>query len=308
VLLALFGLVAGQAVVWYTGQFYALFFLTKVLQVDLTTADILIAVALLIGTPFFVVFGALSDRVGRKPIIMAGLLLAVLTYFPLFHALTQAANPDLALAQAKAEVVVTAARRDCSFGGKPVARAIDHLVRHRQALSGPELGELQERVGHGRARHGAHRRHGHHRALGPGGGPGVRRRERGRHRRLQEAGERGAEGCRLPREGRPGQDEQAADRGHPGGADGLRGHGLRADRRRAGGAVPHPHPLHLDEPALPHRQRLVRRHAAHHRLPWWPPTATCTTACGIRSIAAATLVVGLLFFRETKDVDIYATD
>jgi MFS family permease len=117
--------VAGQAVVWYTGQFYALFFLTKVLQVDLTTANILIAVALLIGTPFFVVFGALSDRVGRKPIIMAGLLLAVLTYFPLFHALTQAANPDLALAQAKAEVVVTAARRDCSFGGNPVARAID---------------------------------------------------------------------------------------------------------------------------------------------------------------------------------------
>jgi MFS family permease len=122
---ALFGLVAGQAVVWYTGQFYTLFFLTKVLQVDLTTANILIAVALLIGTPFFVVFGALSDRVGRKPIIMAGLLLAVLTYFPLFHALTQAANPDLALAQAKAEVVVTAARRDCSFGGNPVARAID---------------------------------------------------------------------------------------------------------------------------------------------------------------------------------------
>ena len=125
VLLALFGLVAGQAVVWYTGQFYALFFLTKVLQVDLTSADILIAIALVIGTPFFVVFGALSDRIGRKPIIMAGLLLAALTYFPLFQGLTQAANPDLAQAQAKAEVVVTAARRDCSFGGKPVAREID---------------------------------------------------------------------------------------------------------------------------------------------------------------------------------------
>ena len=100
VLLARFGLVAGQAVVWYTGQFYALFFLQSVLKVDASTANILIAIALLIGTPFFVVFGSLSDKIGRKPIIMAGLLLAVLTYFPLFKALTNAANPDLAAAQA----------------------------------------------------------------------------------------------------------------------------------------------------------------------------------------------------------------
>ena len=125
VLIALFGLVAGQAVVWYTGQFYALFFLTNVLKVDATTANILIAIALLIGTPFFVVFGTLSDRVGRKPIIMAGLLLAVLTYFPLFNALTAAANPDLAVAQKNNEVTVTASRRACSFGGNPVAREID---------------------------------------------------------------------------------------------------------------------------------------------------------------------------------------
>ena len=125
VLIALFGLVAGQAVVWYTGQFYSLFFLTNVLKVDATTANILIAIALLIGTPFFVVFGTLSDRIGRKPIIMAGLLLAVLTDFPLFSALTSAANPDLALAQKNNEVVVTASRRGCSFGGNPVARDID---------------------------------------------------------------------------------------------------------------------------------------------------------------------------------------
>ena len=125
VLIALFGLVAGQAVVWYTGQFYSLFFLTNVLKVDATTANILIAIALLIGTPFFVVFGTLSDRVGRKPIIMAGLLLAVLTYFPLFNALTAAANPDLAVAQKNNEVTVTASRRACSFGGNPVAREID---------------------------------------------------------------------------------------------------------------------------------------------------------------------------------------
>jgi Na+/melibiose symporter-like transporter len=101
VILALVGLTAGQAVVWYTGQFYALFFLTQQLKVDAVTANLLIAAALLIGTPFFVFFGTLSDKIGRKPIIMLGCLLAVLTYFPLFKALTEAANPDLAAAQPK---------------------------------------------------------------------------------------------------------------------------------------------------------------------------------------------------------------
>ncbi|MFD0669474.1 MFS transporter [Ramlibacter sp. MAHUQ-53] len=125
VLLALFGLVAGQAVVWYSGQFYALFFLTSVLKVDGATANILVALSLIIGTPFFVVFGALSDKIGRKPIILAGLLLAVVTYFPLFKMLTNAANPDLAAAQAKNQIVVTAAKGDCSFQGNPVAREID---------------------------------------------------------------------------------------------------------------------------------------------------------------------------------------
>ena len=125
VILALVGLTAGQAVVWYTGQFYALFFLTAQLKVDANTANLLIAAALLIGTPFFVVFGTLSDRVGRKPIIMAGCLLAVLTYFPVFKMLTEAANPDLAAAQAKAQVTVTADPKTCSFQGNPVAREID---------------------------------------------------------------------------------------------------------------------------------------------------------------------------------------
>ena len=95
VLLALLGLTAGQAVVWYTGQFYALFFLTQTLKVDANTANIMIALALLIGTPFFVVFGALSDKIGRKPIIMAGCLIAALTYFPIFQGLTHFANPAL---------------------------------------------------------------------------------------------------------------------------------------------------------------------------------------------------------------------
>jgi MFS family permease len=119
VILALIGLTAGQAVVWYSGQFYALFFLTQALKVDGATANIFVAVSLLIGTPFFIVFGALSDKIGRKPIIMAGCLLAALTYFPVFTALTKAANPDLAAAQAKNKVVVTADANECSFQFNP---------------------------------------------------------------------------------------------------------------------------------------------------------------------------------------------
>jgi MFS family permease len=125
VLLALFGLVAGQGVVWYSGQFYALFFLTNVLKVDLTQANIWIAISLILGTPFFVIFGTLSDKIGRKPIIMAGLLLAALTYFPLFKALTEAANPDLAKAQATSKVVLSTNMSQCSFQGSPIAREVD---------------------------------------------------------------------------------------------------------------------------------------------------------------------------------------
>jgi len=119
VILALVGLTMGQAVVWYTGQFYALFFLTGPLKVDNATANIMIAVALAIGTPFFILFGWLSDKIGRKPIIMAGCLIAALTYFPLFAALTQAANPDLAKAQASSKVTVTADPKECSFQFNP---------------------------------------------------------------------------------------------------------------------------------------------------------------------------------------------
>jgi len=119
VILALLGLTAGQAVVWYTGQFYALFFLTQNLRVDTGTANVLVAVSLLIGTPFFIVFGTLSDRIGRKPIIMAGCLLAALTYIPLFKALTHAANPELAAAQEKNRVVVMADPAECSFQFNP---------------------------------------------------------------------------------------------------------------------------------------------------------------------------------------------
>src|SRR5262245_7004182 len=120
VILALLGLTAGQAVVWYTGQFYALFFLTQTLKVDGTTANILIAASLAIGTPFFIVFGALSDRIGRKVIILGGCLLAAATYFPLFKALTHYANPQLEQALISAPVTVTANPSECSFQFNPV--------------------------------------------------------------------------------------------------------------------------------------------------------------------------------------------
>ncbi|SKB84106.1 MFS transporter [Sphingopyxis flava] len=122
VLVALLGAVAGQAVVWYTGQFYALFFLEKTLKIDGATANILIAIALALGTPFFIVFGWLSDRIGRKPIILLGCALAALTYFPAFQMLTAAGNPAMAAAQARAAVTVTADPGVCSFQFDPVGK------------------------------------------------------------------------------------------------------------------------------------------------------------------------------------------
>jgi MFS family permease len=113
-LLALLGATAGEAVVWYGGQFYALFFLSQTLNVAAVTAQIMIAIALLIGTPFFIVFGALSDKIGRKPIILAGFLLAALTYFPIFQGITHFANPKLETALAASPVTVTADPATCS--------------------------------------------------------------------------------------------------------------------------------------------------------------------------------------------------
>ncbi|MDZ5434990.1 MFS transporter [Pseudomonas fluorescens] len=123
VIMALLGGTAGQAVVWYTGQFYALFFLLQTLKIDAQTANLLIAGSLLIGTPFFVIFGSLSDRIGRKGIIMAGCILAALTYFPIFTALTQYGNPDVFAAQEKNPVTVIADPGQCSFQFDPVGKA-----------------------------------------------------------------------------------------------------------------------------------------------------------------------------------------
>jgi MFS family permease len=140
VLIALFGAVAGEGVVWYTGQYYALYFLVAVLKVDYVTVYTLIIIALLIGTPFFIFFGALSDRIGRKRIMMAGFILAVVTFIPIFKGLTHYANPALEEAAAANPVVLYG--RDC---GKPCDGARDYLAKsgvpysHADAKSGESL-------------------------------------------------------------------------------------------------------------------------------------------------------------------------
>lgn len=137
VLVALFGMTAGQGVIWYTGQFYALVFLTHTLKLDGALAGMLIGIALVLGIPLFWVFGRLSDRAGRRPVMLAGCLLAALGYFPMFHALTAAANPALAQAMATHPIVLLADSADCSFplrpdGGKPFTQSCDIA---KQALS-----------------------------------------------------------------------------------------------------------------------------------------------------------------------------
>ncbi|WP_170010370.1 MFS transporter [Starkeya sp. ORNL1] len=119
-LIALLGGTAGQAVVWYCGQFYALFFLTQTLKVDGTTANLLIAFSLLIGTPFFIFFGWLSDKIGRKPILLAGCLIAAVTYFPLFEMIAKTANPALIAATENVKIDITADPAGCGTLFDPV--------------------------------------------------------------------------------------------------------------------------------------------------------------------------------------------
>jgi MFS family permease len=123
VLLVLFGGVAGQAVVWYTGQFYALFFLLQTLKLEPQAANLLVAASLILGTPFFLLFGALSDRIGRRNIIVFGCVLAALTYFPIFEALTEHANPAIARAQATSPITVLSSPGECSFQFDPIGEA-----------------------------------------------------------------------------------------------------------------------------------------------------------------------------------------
>ncbi|OWJ77060.1 MFS transporter [Haematobacter genomosp. 1] len=121
-LIALLGLTAGQAVVWYSGQFYALFFINNVVKVDTFTSNVLVAWSLILGTAGFVFFGSLSDRIGRKPIILGGCLIAAITYFPVFEFLSKTANPALYAAQ-ETPVTVTASPDDCSFQFNPTGTA-----------------------------------------------------------------------------------------------------------------------------------------------------------------------------------------
>ena len=140
-LLALLGLVAGQAVVWYSGQFYALFFLTAVLKVDAFTGNLLVAWSLALGTGGFVLFGWLSDKIGRKPIILGGCLIAAVTYFPVFQLLAETANPALSKAHETVNVVVAADPADCSFQFNPTGTVDLHQwLRRGQGRAGPGLG------------------------------------------------------------------------------------------------------------------------------------------------------------------------
>jgi MFS family permease len=158
-ILALFGATAGEAVVWYGGQFYALFFLTQTLKVPGATAQILIVIALALGTPGFILFGWLSDRIGRKPIILAGFLLAALTYFPIFKGITHFANPKLEAALASSPVTVTADPSECSFqfkatGTEKFTTSCDiaksglvNLSVNYQSLDAPKSTPAQVKIG-----------------------------------------------------------------------------------------------------------------------------------------------------------------
>ena len=180
-LIALFGGTAGQAVVWYTGQFYALFFLTQTLKVDGTTANLLIAFALLIGTPFFILFGWLSDKIGRKPILLAGCLIAAVTYFPLFKMIAQEANPKLDRGDGAGEGRADRRSRQLRLPVRSRRRADIHTaLRRRSPDLGQQLDPLRPVAGPGRLaarRQGQRRRradHGQHRRGNRRGGA-VRR-------------------------------------------------------------------------------------------------------------------------------------
>ncbi len=270
-LIALFGLVAGQAVVWYTAHFYALFFIQNILQVDQFTTNVLVAWALIAGVGFVVAFASLSDRVGRKPLILGGCALAVLTYFPLFEHLTRTANPALYRAQSATVVTVAADPADCSFQFNPTG-SVKFSTSCDIAKS-----QLAKRAVHYRNENA------------PAGSVALRAHRQGRAAGRQRCGLlrqacRRVEGgglsdARTPRDSenshRPGrrprqrrtrvrhlERAEADDHRHFDAADHVRGDDVRADRFGARRAVPDAHPLLRHVAALSHRQRMVRRAAA----------------------------------------------
>ncbi len=271
-LLALLGLTAGQAVVWYTGQFYALFFLQSILKVDSFTANVLIAWSLVLGTGGFIFFGALSDKIGRKPIILAGCLIAALTYFPLFKLLTATANPALHAAQESTQVTIIADPADCSFQFNPTGTAkftnscdIAKSLLARSSVNAKTVdapgGTLAKvRIGDKEFS-----------AKDPNFAKDV-------GAALTAAGYPGANNPTLVKipidpEGRPRQlrpdvrhlqRAEAHDYRHPHHSRDLRHDGLWPDRCRAGRILPDPHPLLRPIAALPYRQWLVWRPVACH--------------------------------------------
>jgi MFS family permease len=232
VLIALFGAVVGQGVVFYTSQFYALFFLEKNLRVDGPTTNILIAIALLIATPAFILFGWLSDRIGRKYIILTGCALAALTYMPLFHALSKAANPALYAAQANSPVAVVANPDECSVQFDPVGknkfdRSSCDIAKAYLAKAGISYANVVAPAGTVAQIH-----------IGGATIPVV-------DPAIVSGPEKAAAIKAFGRDPR-----------HP---RALRDDGLRSDRGAAGRAVPDADPLHVDVAALSYRQWLVRR-------------------------------------------------
>ena len=262
VLLALFGLTAGQAVVWYTGQFYTLFFLTQTLKVDPQTANILLVIALVLGAPLFVVVGALSDRVGRKPLIMLGCLLAALTYFPVFRLITHYANPALEAAQRSAPVVVAARPAGCSVQFNPVgtSKFTSPCNVAKAALVKRGVPYANEAVA---SEHDVMVR------VGMTAIPSYDATAPDAKTRASEFDAALGVGPRrgwLPRERRSGAHRQTARGAPPLAAHRVRDAGVRTDRRHARGDVSHEHPLHVDVAPVSHRQRVVRRLPPDHRV------------------------------------------
>ena len=308
VILALIGLTAGQAVVWYSGQFYALFFLTQALKVDGATANIMVAISLIIGTPFFIVFGAWSDKIGRKPIIMAGCLLAVVTYFPVFEALTKAANPDLAAAQAKNKVTVTADAKECSFQFNPTGtvKFTSSCDIAKQVLAGASVS--------------------YDNIAGPAGAPAV-----------IKVGETAITG--YSSKGLPAAEAKAKDaKFKKAVADALKAAGYppkadmaKFDKVKVIGILTYlvilvtmvygPIAAMLVE-MFPTRIRYTSMSLPYHIGNGWFGGLLPTTAFAIVAqtgnmynglwypiiVAGMTFVIGMLFVKETKDVDIYAND
>ena len=251
-ILALLGATAGEAVVWYGGQFYALFFLTQTIKVPAVNAQIMIVIALALATPGFIFFGWLSDKIGRKPIMMAGFLLAVVTYFPLFQGITHFANPALEKALAESPVTVVADPAQCSFQLK-----LTGTEQYTKPCDVAKSTLVARSVNYNNETAAA-------------GAPVVVK-----------------VGSDSYTAGTPdfvkNLNEAITKHGYPASADtnqinypmtvllltilvDLRDDGVRPDRRVAGRAVPDPHPLHRHVAALSHRQWLVRRLPARDRV------------------------------------------